>query len=80
MVIIEVLLLFIKGKRNKSQPYTVWLLFKSLNKTPLTIFPKLSTSSDFHKQDNNLALYPISHFIAIALADNVFLPYGIKST
>ncbi|OJD22154.1 hypothetical protein ACJ73_06498 [Blastomyces percursus] len=53
----EVSLLFMKGKRDKSAP----------------------TTYIFHERDDNLALCPISHFLALAPADGAFEAQGINS-
>ncbi|OAX85254.1 hypothetical protein ACJ72_00376 [Emergomyces africanus] len=37
------------------------------------------TTYIFHKQDNNLTLCPVSHFLALALADDAFDARGINS-
>jgi hypothetical protein len=39
----------------------------------------IRTTYVFHERDDNLALCPISHFIALALADNAFAARGIQS-
>ncbi|OJD21830.1 hypothetical protein ACJ73_06825 [Blastomyces percursus] len=57
VLVMEVSLLFMKGKRNKSQP----------------------TTYIFHERDDNLALCPVSHFLALALADDAFDARGINS-
>ncbi|OAT11875.1 FluG domain-containing protein [Blastomyces gilchristii SLH14081] len=57
LLVMEVSLLFMKGKRGKSQP----------------------TTYIFHERDDNLALCPVSHFIALALADDAFEARGIVS-
>ncbi|OJD10206.1 hypothetical protein ACJ73_09890, partial [Blastomyces percursus] len=57
VLVMEVSLLFMKGKRNKSQP-TIYI---------------------FHERDDNLALCPVSHFLALALADDAFDAKGINS-
>ncbi|OJD23960.1 hypothetical protein ACJ73_04688 [Blastomyces percursus] len=57
ILVMEVSLLFMKGKRDKSAP----------------------TTYIFHERDDNLALCPISHFLALALADGAFEAHGINS-
>ncbi|OJD26331.1 hypothetical protein ACJ73_02290 [Blastomyces percursus] len=57
VLVMEVSLMFMKGKRNKSQP----------------------TTYIFHERDDNLALCPVSHFLALALADDAFDARGINS-
>ncbi|OJD25540.1 hypothetical protein ACJ73_03093 [Blastomyces percursus] len=57
VLVMEVTLMFMKGKRNKSQP----------------------TTYIFHERDDNMALCPISHFLALALADQAFQAQGINS-
>ncbi|OJD26944.1 hypothetical protein ACJ73_01667 [Blastomyces percursus] len=57
ILVMEVSLLFMKGKRDKSAP----------------------TTYIFHERDDNLALCPISHFLALALADGAFEAQGINS-
>jgi hypothetical protein len=42
-------------------------------------FSLIRTTYVFHERDDNLALCPISHFIALALADNAFAARGIQS-
>ncbi|PGH23708.1 hypothetical protein AJ80_02314 [Polytolypa hystricis UAMH7299] len=58
VLVMEVTLMFMKGKRNKSRP----------------------TTYIFHEQHDNLALCPISHFLALALADQAFEAQGINSS
>ena len=54
-----------------------------MSSTRLTFCPwetNLSrTTYIFHERDDNLALCPISHFLALALADDAFEARGIKS-
>ncbi|OJD24725.1 hypothetical protein ACJ73_03904 [Blastomyces percursus] len=57
VLVMEVILMFMKGKRNKSQ----------------------LTTYIFHERDDNLALCPILHFLALALADRAFEAQGINS-
>nr|KMM73308.1 hypothetical protein CPAG_09597 [Coccidioides posadasii RMSCC 3488] len=58
VLVMEVTLMYMKGKRNKSQP----------------------TTYIFHERDDNLALCAISHFLALALADQAFEAQGINSS
>ncbi|EEH03246.1 FluG domain-containing protein [Histoplasma capsulatum G186AR] len=57
VLVMEISLLFMKEKRNKSQP----------------------TTYIFHERDDNFALCPTSHFLALALADGAFEARGINS-
>ncbi|OJD24587.1 hypothetical protein ACJ73_04052 [Blastomyces percursus] len=55
VLVMEVSLMFMKGKRNKSQPKTYI----------------------FHERGDSLALCPVSHFLALALANDAFDARGI---
>ncbi|EDN08847.1 hypothetical protein I7I51_00505 [Histoplasma capsulatum] len=81
VLVMEVTLMFMKGKRNKSQPYIpspycrrhAWLGRMAVLTSPLR------TTYIFHERDDNPALCPISHFLSLALADRAFEAQGINT-
>jgi hypothetical protein len=74
MLVMEVTLRFMKGKRNKSQPSVLSKARISAAKLIL-----LRTTYIFHERDDNLALCPVSHFLALAFADDAFDASEIRS-
>jgi hypothetical protein len=72
----EVTLRFMKGKRNKSQPS---ILSKARISAAKLILLLLRTTYIFHERDDNLALCPVSHFLALAFADGAFDASEIRS-
>jgi Protein of unknown function (DUF3435) len=80
ILVIEVTLRFMKGKRNKSQPSVLSKARISAAKPIL-----LRTTYIFHERDDNLALCPVSHFLALAFTDESTTPltqarYGLLKT
>jgi len=69
VLVLEITLLLMKGKRHMKEPYVLRRAGADIVGCELTID---STTYVLHEQDDNLALCPVLHFLALAFSDNAF--------